>query len=104
MDKFLCNVADIPEDVGLRVVVTGKNAVSVFKVNMEVFVVDDRCTHQGASLAKYGEVRDLTVECTWHCCVFNLRDGSVLDGPCTRPLGSYPCTIEDGKVYVEDSN
>ena len=49
MDHFLCNVADIPEDAGLRVPVTGRKPLSVFKVGSEVFVVDDLCTHKGAS-------------------------------------------------------
>jgi 3-phenylpropionate/trans-cinnamate dioxygenase ferredoxin subunit len=100
VDYFLCNVADIPADAGLRVSIPGRKPVSVFRVGTEVFVVDDLCTHQGASLAKYGEVKDFAVECTWHCCVFDLRDGRVLDGPCERPLRSHPCAMKDGKVYV----
>ncbi|HEY2224469.1 Rieske 2Fe-2S domain-containing protein [Actinomycetospora sp.] len=45
----LCDVDEIPEGEGLRF--AGPTPVAAFRVDDEVFVIDDACSHQGASLS-----------------------------------------------------
>jgi len=68
----LCALADVPGNGGLRVVLATGTPVAVFKAGSDVYVVDDLCTHNGASLSKYGEVEGHVLECTWHSAKFDL--------------------------------
>ena len=99
-DYRLCEVEDVPAAGGLRVAIPGREPVAVFKSGEGFVVVDDGCTHNGASLAKNGEVMGDAIECLWHGGLFDLRTGEVLDGPCPRPLGVHPCSAREGAIYI----
>lgn len=99
----LCGVEEVPSAGGLRVAIPGRDPVAVFKVGEGFVVVDDRCTHNGASLAKNGEVVGDAIECLWHGGLFDLRTGEVLDGPCPRPLGVHPSSSRNGAIYIAQS-
>jgi len=60
-------------------------------------MVEDRCTHARCSFVhEGGEVADGTVlVCACHGSEFDLRDGSVLEGPATDPLVVIPL-VPDG--------
>ena len=62
---------------------------------------EDRCTHAGCSFVHDGgEVADGTVlVCACHGSEFDLRDGSVLEGPATEPLAIVPLTAERGRLH-----
>ncbi|MGZ6929256.1 MAG: Rieske 2Fe-2S domain-containing protein [Acidimicrobiia bacterium] len=51
--------------------------------------VDERCTHLGGPLGD-GERTAEGVRCPWHGSEFRLTDGSVVHGPATAPLRTYP--------------
>src|SRR5882672_2197988 len=85
----LCTIEEIPPQSGLQVKLAGRKPVAVFKLNADIFVVDDLCTHNGASLTKYGDLDGKTVTCGWHGCQFDLASGEVLDGPCSKALTCY---------------
>lgn len=59
----------------------------------------DRCTHRGAPLHE-GEIKDGCVVCPWHDSAFDLVDGSVQQGPATRPQQAFETRIVDGRVQV----
>ncbi|MFO7299753.1 MAG: bifunctional 3-phenylpropionate/cinnamic acid dioxygenase ferredoxin subunit [Actinomycetes bacterium] len=94
------DLASLPEAKGLRFEI-GDHRVAVFRVGEEVFAIGDRCSHAEASLSE-GEVwvSDCTVECPRHGAEFDLRTGEALSLPATRPVPTYPVTIEDGSVYL----
>lgn len=96
----LCTVAEIPTGSGLRVSRLGKESVAVFKVGDEIVVLDDACTHNGASLSRYGEVQADVLECTWHGCRFDIHTGEALGGPCGKPLGVHSSIVLDGVVFL----
>ena len=99
-DYELCFVEDVPSVGGLRVALPGRGPVAVFRLGDGFVVVDDGCTHNGASLAKNGEVVGDAIECLWHGGLFDLRTGEVLDGPCPRPLDVHSSTTRNGAIYI----
>jgi Rieske Fe-S protein len=55
------------------------------------------CTHQGCPVQS---VRDGTINCQCHGSSFAIEDGSVANGPATRPLESKSVTVEGDSVRV----
>ena len=66
----------------------------------EIFALDDECTHGRASLGE-GDVDATSVECWKHGARFDLRTGKPLSLPATRPVMTYPVTL-DGEVILVD--
>ncbi len=99
-DYRVCGLEDVPAEGVLRVPLGGREALTVFRIDERFFVVDDRCPHRGASLAKHGEVASGTVECILHGAVFDLATGDCVAGPCSSALGVHPCTERDGSIYI----
>jgi Rieske Fe-S protein len=48
------------------------------------------CTHQGCIVAR---VADEQIQCDCHGSRFSIADGSVVNGPATRPLAETPVTV-----------
>ena len=84
---------------GLRVDVAG-HRLAVYRIEGELYVIGDRCSHQEASLAE-GELFDYDVECPRHGSEFDVRTGRPGSLPATRPVPSYQVREEDGKVMVQ---
>lgn len=59
----------------------------------------DRCTHRGGPLHE-GTIVDGCVECPWHGSRFELSDGTVAQGPATRPQPRYEVREVDGRIQV----
>ena len=59
----------------------------------------DRCTHRGAPLHE-GTVVDGCIQCPWHASRFQLSDGSVAQGPATRPQPALHIRVVEGRVQV----
>jgi nitrite reductase/ring-hydroxylating ferredoxin subunit len=97
----VCGVDEVTEKEGLQVTFEDRSALAVFRIGDEFFVIDDQCTHSGASLGAEGWVEGYTVECAWHSGRFDLRTGAVMAPPCPKPVRSYKVTIADGAVYIE---
>ena len=68
-----------------------------------IFAVSNRCTHQGAPLAR-GVVKPMgslpSVTCFAHGSVFSLVDGRVLRGPAAKALTAYDARIEGDDIQV----
>ena len=84
--------------------VVGVNAegheLAVFKVQGEVYVTDDRCTH-GDALLSEGFVLDYCVECPFHQGQFDIRTGEPMCAPVTVPIRAYTVRIDEGTVSIE---
>ncbi|MBC3189796.1 bifunctional 3-phenylpropionate/cinnamic acid dioxygenase ferredoxin subunit [Pseudonocardia sp. C8] len=94
----LCSVDDIPAGEGLRVL--APTPLAVFQVEGEVFVIDDACSHQAASLSD-GYLEGCWVECPLHEAFFSLRTGEPSGPPAKKPVRTYPAMVSDGAVYAE---
>ena len=54
------------------------------------------CTHQGCVV---GEVTT-SIGCPCHGSKFSIKDGSVVNGPATKPLESLHVTVKNGEISV----
>jgi Rieske Fe-S protein len=55
------------------------------------------CTHQGCVVAK---VKSAGIDCTCHGSKFSITDGSVLNGPATKPLEELKVTVSGDDLAV----
>ncbi|MEU0374560.1 Rieske (2Fe-2S) protein [Streptomyces sp. NPDC006283] len=91
----LATTADIPVGGGKifadrKVVVTQPKA-GEFKAFSAV------CSHQGCTV---GNVTDGTINCTCHHSKFKIADGSVVEGPATKPLPPEQITVSGDSIRL----
>ncbi|MBO3748624.1 Rieske (2Fe-2S) protein [Streptosporangiaceae bacterium NEAU-GS5] len=91
----LAKTADIPEGGGKvfeseKLVVTQPQA-GTFKAFTAV------CTHQGCTVAS---VSNGTINCPCHGSKFNIADGSVANGPATKPLAEKQIKVSGDSISL----
>ena len=94
-----CALTDLPEEGAIRVVLEGV-PICLARSEGEVFAISDVCSHADVSLSE-GDVEDGHVECWLHGSRFDLRTGAPIGLPATRPVATYPVTVEGDDVYVK---
>ena len=57
------------------------------------------CSHMGGPLSE-GKLDGDIVQCPWHGSRFNVRDGSVVDGPATFPQPRFETRVREGQIEV----
>lgn len=95
----LCDINDVP-DGDMKQFDLRDNEYLVINLKGQFFCLDGRCTHAGAPLAE-GILKGDVLTCPWHYSQFNIRDGSVVNGPTKNPLNSYKYIIRDGQLMIE---
>lgn len=55
------------------------------------------CTHQGCVVA---QIKDKDIDCTCHGSTFSIEDGSVVNGPATKPLEELKVTVTGEDLTV----
>jgi nitrite reductase/ring-hydroxylating ferredoxin subunit len=65
----------------------------------EVCAIAHTCSHLGGPLSE-GKLEGDVVQCPWHGSRFNVRDGSVVDGPATFPQPRFETRVRDGQIEV----
>ena len=80
--------------------VEGRELV-VVRIEEDVYVLDDRCSHEAFWLAD-GEVDPVAreIECARHGAMFRLSDGAPMCLPATSPVATYEVTVRGGRVEV----
>jgi nitrite reductase (NADH) small subunit len=96
--QTVCTIDDLPEGLGRTFWVDDK-PIALFRVNSEVYAIDDTCPHMGASLGS-GFVENDTVTCPWHFWRFRLADGKWADNP-RLGIGSYPARVVGNDVQIQ---
>jgi p-cumate 2,3-dioxygenase ferredoxin subunit len=96
----LCAVADIDEGGIKGGTLADGHAVAIYKVDGEIYVTDDRCSHGDASLSEEGSLDGCRVECSWHFGSFDVRTGQPVASPCVEPIRTYAVVVEGGDVFV----
>jgi nitrite reductase/ring-hydroxylating ferredoxin subunit/uncharacterized membrane protein len=76
--------------------------VLLSRVEGQVTAIADRCTHRGAPLHE-GEIEGGCIVCPWHGSKFDLVDGSIEQGPATRPQPVFEVQVVDERVQVRRS-
>jgi 3-phenylpropionate/trans-cinnamate dioxygenase ferredoxin subunit len=84
-----------------RKVVIGDHAISLVRIEDDVYAIGDTCTHQDISLSE-GEVLcdDKTIECWKHGSAFSLLTGEPEALPATKPVPVYEVRVVDGEIEV----
>jgi 3-phenylpropionate/trans-cinnamate dioxygenase ferredoxin subunit len=87
---------------GARQVKAGDRTLVVVRIGDDVYVLDDRCSHEEFSLAE-GEVdvESREIECAHHGAMFRLSDGEPTSLPATKPVHHYEVHVDAGRVVVE---
>jgi|JRYF01.1.fsa_nt_gb p-cumate 2,3-dioxygenase ferredoxin subunit len=96
----LCAVADIDEGGIKGGTLADGHAVAIYKVDGEIYVTDDLCSHGEASLSEEGSLDGCRVECSWHFGSFDVRTGQPVASPCVEPIGTYRVVIDGDSVFV----
>ena len=96
----LCALDDLVSGQGRRFDVDG-HRLAVVRIDDDVYVIGDRCTHADFSLSE-GEVDPDTchIECWKHGSSFSLVTGEPDVLPATQPVPVYDAAVVDGDVVV----
>jgi nitrite reductase/ring-hydroxylating ferredoxin subunit/uncharacterized membrane protein len=68
----------------------------------EIHAIAHTCSHMGGPLSE-GKLEGDVVQCPWHGSRFNVRDGSVVDGPATFPQPCFEARVRDGQIEVRSN-
>lgn len=96
----LCALSELEPGSARRFDV-GDRRLAVVRIDDDVYVVGDRCTHQDISLAE-GDVlvEERQIECWKHGSAFSLETGAPSSLPATKPTPVYEVEQADGEVWV----
>ena len=100
MSERICALDDLkPLDPAYYEV--GKHKLCVVRIEDDVYVIGDTCTHADVSLSE-GEVDpdQKMIECWKHGSCFSLETGEPDVLPATKPVPVYDAKVVDGEVVV----
>jgi nitrite reductase/ring-hydroxylating ferredoxin subunit len=93
----VCRVSELKENHGKRFLINDVD-IAVFKVNEEIFILNNTCPHQHTTIIYDGIIEDGCVVCPAHGWMFNLKTGLQPTG--ARGLDSYPVKIINDDVFA----
>lgn len=73
--------------------------VAVFRTDNEVYAIEGRCPHKGASLGN-GALDDCSVTCPWHDWKFDLKTGAGLTNP-SSSVAALAVRVSNGSVQID---
>ncbi|VVP69771.1 3-phenylpropionate/cinnamic acid dioxygenase ferredoxin subunit [Pseudomonas fluorescens] len=73
-------------------------SLALFNVDGELYVIDDSCPHQGASLCG-GRLDGRVIQCCAHGLRFDLRSGYLLNSSLVK-VNNYPVEIIDDQAFI----
>lgn len=79
----------------------GKETLVLARVNGTVYAVNGICSHAYAELVD-GELEDHCLYCPLHFACFDIRDGSVVEGPADEPISVYHVVEQDGSIWIKE--
>ncbi len=94
-----CSLSELTDESAIRVELAGK-PVCIARSGGEVFALADVCSHADVALSE-GDVEDGKIECWLHGSLFDLRTGQPTGLPATRPVPTFPVTVEGDDVLVQ---
>ncbi len=90
--------ADLPMG-GIKVVEFAGKEVLLGRISSGIYAVDNLCSHAEERLAN-GKLKGHRLICPLHGAAFDIRDGSALTRPATKPLSTYTVRIENGEIFL----
>src|SRR3984893_3609361 len=94
----VASIADIPPD-GMKCVAFERARVLLAHVDGRFFAISDICGHRNAALSR-GRLAGHIVECPLHFAQFDVRTGTLVDGPVSAAVAVYEARVEGDTVYL----
>ncbi len=91
-------LGELPEGTNLFVEVDDQ-PVALFRIEGQVYAIDDVCTHDGGPLAD-GKLHGFEIECDRHGARFDIRTGSVISMPAVENVRAHHVKIEGDTIFV----
>lgn len=91
-------LGELPEGSNLFVEVDDQ-PVALFRIEGQVYAIDDVCTHDGGPLAD-GKLCGFEIECDRHGARFDIRTGSVISMPAVENVRAHHVKIEGDTIFV----
>lgn len=91
--------SDVPDEGRGLVVATFGRQIAIFKVGEQFHALDNRCLHEGASLAD-GSLEGACVTCPWHGWQYDVISGTCRHNPRLK-LRIFPTRVEGDDILVE---
>lgn len=98
----VCAVSEL-SDPGKISVKIGDRSVALFHVAGRYWAIDNRCTHDGGSLAN-GQLEGFEIACPRHGARFDIRTGEVLARPASVDLPVHEVRVEGDNVLIRLSD
>lgn len=101
-DDFIkiCKVSEIYNRKGRRFQLDDENEIAIFKVDGEIYAVDNICPHNHTSQIYDGYIEGLYVACPVHGFQFHLKTGAQPTGMGCK-LRTFEMKIEDDFIFVK---
>ncbi len=100
----VCKYSELFDKKGIRVKFPGDDdfQVALFKIDGQLYCVDNICPHRHADCIHEGIIRDATVICPLHGWTYSLDTGNNTNPKQgIKNLGSYKVKVSDGIVFIE---
>ncbi|HUX22885.1 MAG TPA: non-heme iron oxygenase ferredoxin subunit [Spirochaetia bacterium] len=78
----------------------GENAYALFRLEDQVYALDDICSHEYSRLSE-GDIFRGQVACPKHGSRFDIKTGKVTGFPATKPVHTYPVKVEEGEIFIQ---
>lgn len=96
----LAKIKDLAQVGGQKLLrVKGREILFVRDSETSVSSLNPICTHKKCQVAFKPETGRLFCKC--HKSAYDIKKGTVLDGPAPRPLQIYPTILKNGKIIVD---
>ena len=95
----VARVAEMPVGT-VRAVEAGGCRLALCHTESGFYAVDDRCSHEEASLAE-GTLQGALLECPRHGARFDVTTGRPMTLPAVVPVTRYPVRVDGDQVSVE---
>jgi Rieske Fe-S protein len=92
--NVLAATSQVPDGGGK--IIDGKNIVITQPESGSFRAFTAICTHEGCIVSS---VSNGTINCPCHGSRFSIKDGSVVNGPATRPLAAIAITVEGPSIF-----
>lgn len=96
--RKVATLGELPEGSNLFVEVDDQ-PVALFRVEGQVYAIDDVCTHDGGPLAD-GKLCGFEIECDRHGARFDIRTGSALTMPAVENVRAHHVKVDGDTIYV----
>ncbi len=75
--------------------------VAIFKLDGELYAIEDVCSHDGAEIAS-GELQGDEIVCPRHGARFCIKTGQVKCAPAYEDVATFPVRVVHGRIMVSD--